>query len=358
MATSSYQMPNWMAQSFGLPQAQGRIPFPGGLAAPVAPVARPASNYDEAFAAALMGGGNNALNPEAIRRAGLLQVQRDAQLAIGSRNGREAVEQLKRKQWMEGTRSLADEEAGAVAPAYAGSAIPFNPNGVNNGIAYRNGQPVGFSGAVPGVASIPETGFNPAEQQAFRKTLWDRVAQSVQTPQKAVLVGNPNPAIAATAEYAPTRFGTTIQGLPDDTPGAAARSARMARGMPYNPLRAAMDSPQPPIEQFVPQGGNVTQRALDRQNTQAGLAAREQVKLIDKALPEILPQIAQEAGIAVDEDALASQILAEAEWLNGKREGKPPFINELGVNAYFEGRGIDPKVLVRWAQDRKKKKAA
>lgn len=240
MATS-YSPPAWMSQALGLPTRANRVPF-----APAYPpeevmveeeVLPP--GYGRMMAAARLTNGNNSIaNPASIARQYQIQFEDQARRANAMSMGRMAVEALKQRQWQQGLRTAMDGEAPP-----AGYVAPFNPNGVNNGVAYRNGRPVGFAGAVPGVAAIPEAGFRPNEQAAFQKALWKSVAAPV--PPRAIVVEEPvigapvaSVPVPAVVPSTTARMPITPAGLPDDTPEAASRAARMARGMPFGALRA------------------------------------------------------------------------------------------------------------------------
>jgi hypothetical protein len=350
MATP-YRMPTWMSQTLGLQPRPFIFPdAPAPTAMAPAPMAAPAQqpaysnpNRDMLRAVMQLTGGQNMVPDEAAAR-------RQTALALQDEVRRQA-------QWQSAYDAV---QAGKAMQAQQ-AAEQQRLNGVNNGVAYRNGQPVGFAGAVPGVRpGIPQGGFNPAEQQAFNRQLMAMVnPMPAATPQQMV-ANAPAPVAApmpgAAFQRSEAFMPRTTQGLPDDTPESASRAARTARGLTFGGLsRPETGGGMPLTRPVVPdrQNLNIAQAANQEANITRGLAARDQIKTLEKSLPSLLPQIAELVGAAVDEDALANQILAEEEW-NKTQEGQPPYISELPVINFFLPLGIDPKVALRWAQDRKK----
>jgi hypothetical protein len=352
-----------MSRALGL--TQGLVPFrtgmaPQGEAVEVVEMAQPAAdNFDRARAAYALTGGNNVINSEAdIRRQTLLALQRDAQRNAAMEQGRWAVEQLKGQQAAEAYRAANDRN-----------------NGVVDGVAYRNGQPVGYVGTVPGMApGIPAGGFNPAERQRFNQQLMALATQQgpqmtvpMQSPQSALATGAlagataptqvgqvPEIVVANAAPVAPAiprsmqgiwdRLPQTPQGLPDDRPGTVARVSRESRGI-------------------LPQGGTIAERQQSQANTERGKAAREDLGKFEAQLPTILSEVSAEQGLAVDEDILADTLLAEAAAAEQQGLGKgtltPSMPKGPGIGLTLAQRlKLDPKALVRWAQDYKKGKAA
>jgi len=192
MATPSYTPSAAVSNLWGL--AQGRTPYAGGLAMSPAPVPDAMTEMQRrrlmSRVFAQETGYNGApqdipsgfsTGSAALDRAAWEEGNRARQLSAGN----SAVAALKRQQWINGTRTLADEEAGAQLPlayqqGYRPPVAAVGPNGVRGGVAFRDGLPVGFAGAVPGLsAGIPEAGMRASEQEAFNKALWSRVQGGV-----------------------------------------------------------------------------------------------------------------------------------------------------------------------------------
>jgi len=344
---------NLMASLLGI--QKGRVPYRDALATErpfeeVAVVETPQA--DRFMAAANLTGGNNSLeNPAAIQRSYLLELQREAQRQAALGRGRTAVDALKARQWMDGTRTTADGEA-----APAGYVAPFNPNGVSNGVAYRNGAPVGFAGSVPGVAAIPEGGFNPVERTAFNRSLLDAASASrpVAMPQSVAVA----PPVSVTEEVIAPATPAAMQSI-----SPAAYSFALG---PNNPFRMAMNQGVMPAAPVVASAPAIRPRASratieeiqsERANLERGTAARQQLTQFEQQLPEVLATLGAETGVALDEDVLANQILSDDDQVKGKKKSTPGSYGNLTLYKTAERLGIEPKVLVRWANDRKKKKA-
>lgn len=334
-----------MSQTLGLGRpAQGFVPYADGMAQ-ARPVAAPAMTpeADRIFAAAMLTGGNNSIeDPASVRRQYLLALQRDVQRERGI---------------IEGQRMIQQEQLRRQAEARS--------NGVVDGIAYRNGQPVGFRGEVAGIESgVRPGGFNPQEQQLFNRQLMAMVNPPAVQPMGLPMPVDASIRGALAGAPLPVSVPVTAAGLPDDTPEAASRFARERRGMPFQPIqrdavRQALmgetGGAGPSGRPQVPgrQGLSIAQAVDQEANITRGLEARQQIKTLESSLASVLPQIAEMVGTQVDADALANQILAEEEW-SRTQQGPSPYISELPVVNFFLPLGIDPKIALRWAQDRKK----
>lgn len=283
--------------------------------------------------AAQLTGGNNSLEDDAsIRRQYLLNIQRAAQRQAAQRAGYDAV------------------QAGLAMQAQ--QAQQFNPNGVNNGIAFRQdprtGQvsPVGFAGAVSGVApGIPEAGFTGGERNAFQRELMKRVAAMPTGPSRA------NP-----------MAGVVDAGIGGATSAPVATAPTPAEMMyvtgPLAPWRQALDRtvnvPQGTMPVPPELAKTLTSSELKKQQEtiDKGLAERAKLPALEKAVPDLLAALSTELGVAVNEDVLLNDILREP--ANEFEKSIPLKYTKAGQ--YAARLGVDPKLLIRWAQDRKKAK--
>lgn len=353
---------NWAQFALGSP-ARGLVPYATGMEPqrPVTPQMPP--NLGRYMQLATLTNGNNSLeDEESLRRQYLLQIQQQAQRENALRSGREAVEAGKIMQ----AQQAADQQ---------------KLNGVVNGVAFRNGQPVGFAGNVQGATNLtyPTSGdpilgqfthrqgglmgrfADDASQQAFNKQLWTHVGnigREQQGPRNDI-AGPPRPTTANVAA-APTSF--------DSIPTPAGVPAEFRAAMlpyitgPLSPVRQAIEAQAAPQQRpAIPNRGDLSVAEVRDQeaNITRGLAARDQLKTFQAKLPELLGLLSEEEGLVIDEDVLASDILKTAGPLKEKPSSfdKSIPVSRTRAGQIAERLGLDPKVVVRWAQDRKKAKA-
>lgn len=288
------------------------------------------------FLNAFLMGGNNAPEVSSGSRYLDLAMQNEAQRQFRNQAAYNAVQEGIRMQ----AQRAAEEQ---------------RMNGVVDGVAFRNGQPVGFAGGVPGAQNLTygrnspdpqgfkEGGlmgrFAPGGDEAFRQELWKRVA-AMPGPQQTPTAGVAGATLAGATEAA---------SVAASTPNISPEQMMYVTG-PLAPWRQAVDrSVTQAAAAPLLEGATITERQQSKANTEAGVSARKQLEVFEKALPEVLPEIAAQAGVAVDEAVLAETILAEDKMINELKRYTPMLAQKLGV---------DPKILLRWAQDRRKKAKA
>lgn len=344
-------MPSWMASSLGMDQFRG-FPFadvPSQMAAPAPTASANTPNRDLLMARALASGGyTDPRNESAIGRVEAMNIQNQARRQIYDENFRnEMLPNILRQQYMNGQRtrgeiksrlpSLTDDYLDAMDQQR-----PFDPNGVRNGIAFRDGRPVGATGRIDvGTGAIPEAGFRDSEREDFRRQLMARLEDSLQPPPRprATMVEGQMPVMELSSPETPFPTGrpSISDYIPTDNPVEAARAT-------MTPERRS--------------GMTINEISGDVANTAKGLEARNSLVKFEEKLPDLLAVLSAEAGIDVDEDALVEEILRA--WTPGRKNEKDlKSMNQFALKqtaGLAERLGFDPKILLRWAQDRKKAK--
>jgi len=364
---AGYIPSSFVANLWGQAQPQGRAPYASGLAAP-RPYALPqADPYGLGFAAPdrlAQWSEAQALNPnmpiagnrEAAQQAYYSQIQRQAQINAGRQQGQNAVAELKRQQWLNGTRSLADEAPGAqLTPEYYAmrDANPL-PNGVRGGVAFRGGVPVGFQGQVPGIPqAVPEGGLRPDEQQAFNNALWAR-ASKANDPYMGRMDNMAPGALAsstlASVEDDPTLTPAAVQSLGAMDP--AQFNFALGANSPVRRALMAMAETGGAVAPPSPTAGmSLADRRSFQANAKRGTEARKDVEAFEKSLPAVVSLVSKENGIDVTPDQLAKEII--------ESKDKPTtFFGSDPIRVLlYQKFGLDEKLQLRWAQDYLKKQA-
>lgn len=309
-------------------------------------------------AVADMTGGNNYLgNAAANREIALNDIQREAQLRSAMMRGKDAIAQLKRQQWMAGTRSLADGDVGAVLkPEYfkMRAANPvFNPNGVNGGVAFQDGQPVGFRGGAPEIAPPYMKGspmyapgdvrtgqFTSGDREAFNRALWARVNESVQSGD---IGGGGDHRKGAPRPFVPTPFLVADNSQDLAAPPISSHEASTR-------LWDAVNAPLPEADDGIQTIAQASEEnALNRENAEV----TRNLDSFNELLPYVKEQLKQTTGSDVTEDQLVKSILADEK--NPPPKGmmsRAPTADIIAMYAH----GLPREVIVKWAKEYKKSK--
>lgn len=267
---------------------QNVFPYrPGASPVPETPSTAPAAprktRNQIAWEAVQLNPNRGTLPPELSTGSRMLddELFRAARRMSGMANSRAAVEELKRKQWLTGERTLADEMPGATAPDYAGAWAPEKQVGPpDNGVwtapdgtryAMRDGVPVGRSGTAGGQWSMEQGNVGEftggSDRETRRNILRDEILGKM---AEAPVPKAPPSAVAPAVSAAP------------QTPAQAAPAAPQTPAQPALSPRAADQATR------AQQRNTLIQTVQQTRNMGAALDAAENMGLLPPTEKRIL----------------------------------------------------------------------